>query len=105
MGIWLLTAIGCGIAVPVSGDAGAEGLWNRRRYGAINSIRAVLFLSFSPYTGRIRPPVCKGQPRFDGRFWARLQSHLHGRSDVAFLLGGTIVDVLFKASHSSIIRQ
>mgnify|MGYP007083107232 FL=1 len=24
LGIWLLTAIGCGIAVPVSGDAGAE---------------------------------------------------------------------------------
>ena len=37
LGIWLLTAIGCGIAVPVSGDAGAE-----EAYGIVDGMAQLI---------------------------------------------------------------
>ena len=49
LGIWLLTAIGCGIAVPVSGDAGAE-----EAYGIVDGMaQLILYALCLLYTSPI----------------------------------------------------
>ncbi len=105
LGIWLLTAIGCGIAVPVSGDAGAEEAF--RFFDMIAELSVyILFLFlffFSVYrTAAYDRLYAKVNRDSMGVLGARMLCNLicMGGVTLAFLLGGTIVDVLFKASHS-----
>ena len=105
LGIWLLTAIGCGIAVPVSGDAGAE-----EAYGIVDGMAQLILYAlflflffFSVYrTAAYDRLYAKVNRDSMGVLGARMLCNLicMGGVTLAFLLGGTIVDVLFKASHS-----
>lgn len=103
LGIWLLTAIGCGIAVPVSGDAGAE-----EAYGIVDGMAQLILYAlflflffFSVYrTAAYDRLYAKVNRDSMGVLGARMLCNLicMGGVTLAFLLGGTIVDVLFKAS-------
>ncbi len=73
LGIWLLTAIGCGIAVPVSGDAGAE-----EAYGIVDGMAQLILYAlflflffFSVYRTAASTACMQRSTAIRWAFWAR----------------------------------